>query len=290
MNRKAILSALRPSPFAPEAAARATLSIPPLRNPPEIDLENRILRNVVICTCALATDGMIFLPDRMETETFLRAGGPVVSRHTQAGPGQPVLSPDGKPIVIAAARGLLATETELTVTELQFADTELGRDFAYLYGVNPKREVFARSWSIEAPIVERMTATWEQARIISGQYWDQIIADRLMPKMTAVPVVTKSQLNTFAAVPVGADKHALTRASLDGNQAANLLLTNLNLQEAGEYLAAIRKENADMRERVARLETELKALRGEVASAAAQSNSDAVLQELQAMLSAARRQ
>lgn len=249
--------------------------------PVECDLEKRILRRAVFATTGLASDGWIVLPAGMNLERYQRQSI-VTSRHI-AGGDQAAIQ-DGDPIVIARALNLAVSDLEL-ISEVQFADTRQGWEYGYLYGLNPEKTPFMRSWSIEGPILERRSATWQDARVLAAQYWDETLAERMRGKASRVMVATRYELNSVAAVALGADRNALTRAASDGNGAARDWLTRIDLEASSTELETLKRELAETDARMARLERELKALTGEVASAARQRNSEALLAELRGLRS-----
>lgn len=253
--------------------------------PPQVDLEQRILRNVVPVTAGLASDGWIIVPAGIDLDGF--RANPIVTRRHLMQTGDAIVS-DERPVVIGRALNPRLNSGEL-VTDVQFPDTDLGRDYAYLYGVNPAREVYMRAWSIEGPILERGAVNFEEARKLAGEYWDEITAERVRNRQTQVNVAVRFAMLAFAAVPAGADKHALTRAYRAGVATAGDIVARMDLQDAGALLAEVGAMMKNQEARMARLEQELKALRGEAASAAARGDSEAILREARALVDMARR-
>lgn len=242
--------------------------------PVDGDIDQRILRQVVFATTGLASDGWIILPEGMDLSRYERE--PIVlSRHMRGDAGT-----IPGPMVIGRALKLMASNVELAA-EVQFADTQEGREYAYLYGLNKDRTPYMRAWSVEGPVIERRSATWKDAQAISAQYWDAALAERLRDRLTSVQVALRFELAGVAAVPSGADRGALTRAASDGVQTAQALLARMDLEAAGAELAGLMSERLDaMEATVARLEMDIQALRGEGASAAARGDSEAVLAEV----------
>lgn len=247
-------------------------------NTVERDLEKRILRGVVFATTGLASDGMILLPAGIGTERYER--DPIVTRRHLARASEPTAG-EG-PLVVARALALARTQMELTA-EVQFADTQDGRDYAYLYGVNAEALPYMRGWSIEGPVLESTQANWTQARTLSGQYWDDTLAQRLRQRLTSVAVATRFELASVALVAAGADRGALTRACREGVRAAGAVLAELELAAAGTELAALREMVGAQAGRLASLEQEILALRRDGAAAAARGDTAAILAELTEM-------
>ena len=249
--------------------------------PPEVDLEKRILRNVVIATDRLATDGWIILPAGIDTADFVKRGGQVLAKH---GMGFSMRSE-----VIGRAIALAPSAQELMVTETQFADTELGREYAYLAGINKDGEggapvAYMRGWSISGPILQSETWGWEAARGYLGERWDENVATLIRKHKTQVDVATKVEMREYSAVAIGADRGALTRAYVErGIKLAGTIGAEMDFRQAIEEVAAMKSERTELTQRIERIEREIQALRGEGASAAAQRNSEAVLAEVRSM-------
>lgn len=251
-----------------------------LNRPVDCDVEKRMLRGAVFATTGLASDGAILLPSGMDLARFIQR--PVILDDHQDVPGA---TADHKvPNVVANAADLDAGELELSAT-VQFADTARGRDFAYLYGCNPAKEVYMRAWSVEAAIAETQQVDWPTAQKLSAQFWDAPLAARMQKRgIKRVLVGLSSDLKAVAAVPYGADRGALTRAGRDGVAAASELVARLDLDAATSGLDHLKSELSDTNERITRLEKDIQALRGEGASAAARGDSEALLNEVRELL------
>jgi hypothetical protein len=241
----------------------------------DVDVEKRIVRGAVFATSGLASDGWIILPEGMALERFRRAPL-VLARHLTGG------EQGTRSLVVGNALSMTASATELTA-EVQFADTADGRDYAWLYGCNQERQPFMRAWSVEGPILERGTASWAEARKLTGEYWDETAAELLRRTLTTVAVAVRFELTAVAAVAAGADRNALTRAFDAGNATAGAILSKMDLDAAREELAAFKARWEDADKRIARLEADLQALRGEGASAAARGDSEAICAELRSL-------
>lgn len=249
--------------------------------PPDIDLEKRILRNATIATRRLAEDGWIILPEGIETADYLK--NPIVkARH---GSEKTIRSP-----VIGRVLSLGRDADSLFAQELQFADTELGREYAYLCGVNADKEVYMRAWSVSGDVLERGALGFSAARSALGSLWDENIAEVVRQQRTQISVAQRFLMNEFSSVPNGSDHGALTRASAAGIRAAGEILTAMDLSAAQQELAALaelgqamKQEGLARDERLTKLERDLQALRGEGASAAAQRNSEAILAEVRGL-------
>jgi hypothetical protein len=242
---------------------------------PEVDVEKRTISRCVVATIGLASDGWIILPSGIDLSNYL--SNPVVTARHLMSPGNEVVVQTADSMVIARCLGLTRTSDELVADAIQFADTEQGRDFAYLYGVNPSREAYMRAWSVEGIMLNRVDVTFERAKELSGQYWDEATAARVRKSQKKVNLCGDFVMLSFAAVATGADKNALSRAARDGIKSADGLIARLDLDEAGGELASIKKMLGEKDTRIEQLEHELQALRGEGASAAVRGDSEALL-------------
>lgn len=239
--------------------------------PVDCDPAKRLLRSAIFLTTGLASDGAIILPEGLDLARYQE--NPIVTdRHLRL-PGQP---PDQSAATIGNAVALTRSATELAA-EVEFADTRLGRDFAYLYGVNEEKRPYMRAWSIEGNFLERQAVSWDAARKISGPYWDEPLAEMLRTQGGRPSVCSRFLLKSVAAVCTGADRNALTRADSAGCALAGELVSRIDLQLAGTELADVKTQLGRSNERIDRLEREIQALRGEGASAAAQGDSEAIL-------------
>ena len=247
----------------------------------EVDVVNRILRRCVVSTRGLATDGWIIVPDGISFEDFLK--NPVVTaRHIED-------QEDAPPMPVTIGRCLAVRNTpDGTETETQFADTQLGRDWAYLYGVNERKEVYCRAWSINARILEAEAWSFDKARQFAGAFWSQETADVIAKRQTQVNVATRSMVRAYSAVELGADRFALSRAAAEGNRMAGTLMLRTDLKAANEALAELKRNAEADRTQLRKLEEEIKAIRGQEASAAARRDSEALLSELRRLLDLAR--
>jgi len=247
------------------------------QRPVECDVEQRILRSVIFASTGVASDGWIILPGGINLERFEK--NPIITdRHFKAAPGQP--SPE--PVVIGSAIDLQHGQTELA-GGVRFADTALGRDYAYLCGINPDRTPHMRGWSVEGPVLESQHVDWSAARKISAQYWDEALAERLQDRTAQVHVATRFELTNVAACALGADRSALTRACSAGVAVAGELLARMDLEAAGDTLSILRNEMAGQQARLDKLEEDILALRRDGAAAAARGDTADVLAELRAM-------
>jgi outer membrane murein-binding lipoprotein Lpp len=244
-----------------------------VNRPVDCDVEKRIIRQAVISTTGLAADGMILLPEGILLERYLK--NPIVTRMHLA-----LLSdvPE-EPVVIGAVVSLVPAPLEL-VAEIQFADTEQGRDYAVLYGCNATRQACMRGWSVEGAILETISANWKQAQTISGQYWDAVLSERLQKKLTSIKIIRRFELSVLSAEALGADRNALTRAAKVGVAVAGELLTRIDLHAATMEVAQLKTRMSETDAKVLQLEKDITALRGEQAAGAAQSNAAALLEEL----------
>lgn len=247
--------------------------------PPDVDIERRVLRGVVVATRSLASDGFILEPMGIELADFQR------DPQVRALHGPPTFSAQAP--VIARALVLEPSRAEL-VAEVQFADTTLGREYAYLYGVNEKREVFMRAWSVNAQIIERRTLGLAEARRLLGDLFDEEMAERVTRAGAAIGHATRSRMVEFSAVLKGADRNALTRAFGGGVATAGTILAELDMQEAIERIEVLKRTQDEAAERLSKLEEELLALRRDGAAAAARGDTAGILSELKRLAEAIR--
>jgi hypothetical protein len=251
--------------------------------PVDCDLENRILRGAVFATTGLASDGAIVLPSGVDVPKYM--ANPVVTDWHVNVPGA---EGPARAETIGAALDMEQTDTELTAS-VQFADTERGRQFARLYGVNESRTACMRAWSIEGAMTETLRADFAAAKRIAGQYWDEALATRLARRINAVTVAARFEIKLVAAVSTGADRGALTRAArADNLDVAFEAVARMDLDAAADTIAVLQREHSAMREDIARLRQDMQALRGEGASAAARGDSEALLAQCRELLSVAR--
>lgn len=248
------------------------------RKPVDCDCEKGILRNCCLATTGIASDGWIILPEGIDLAQYLKT--PIVTaRHIAQMGDATVIQENTKPAVIANVLNLKAGAMEL-IGEIQFARTGDGYDYGYLYGLNPDKQPFMRSWSVEGAVLERKSVNWKQAEALSRPYFDPILAERLRAKITQVQVATRFELRVVAAVPLGADRSALTRAAQSGMRVAGEILARMDLDAASSELVEMKKKLEETDSRLVRLESEIQALRAEGASAGARRDSEAVLAEV----------
>lgn len=246
--------------------------------PVEMDIGKRILRGAVFATTGLASDGAIVLPEGIDATQYLR--NPVVTDRHQTNLADPARPNDPRPI--AATLELDRAETEM-IAAIQFADTELGREYAHLYGLNDAGTVFMRGWSIEGVMAEVSNVGFDAARKIAGPFWHEELAKRLARRASHVRVATRFEMKLVAAAAVGADRDALTRAARDGIGAAWELVARADFEQAENIIGDLQADNAAMRERIARIERDMQAMRADGASAGARGDSGAILSEIREM-------
>lgn len=262
------------------ATAEASVyAVRPQLNTPEIDLLHRILRGVVVATRSLAEDGYIIEPMGIDLSLYLQ-NPQVGAKHGKA---ETLLSPCiGRALAIGVTpQGLMA--------DVQFADTTLGRDYAYLHGVNPEKEVYMRAWSIAVSMTSKRMVTLAEGKRLAGDGWNEDIAKGL-PKEFAgrVGYAEKTLMREFSSVYVGADRGALTRAFSNGCATAGNLVSEIDLKAAGERIAALERERGTDRARIETLERDIQALRDDGASAVSRGDSEAIVRQLDEMLAVCR--
>lgn len=246
----------------------------------DVDLEKRILRRCVVATRSLAGDGYIISPEGIDFAQY-RENPVVLAQHGKVVLDSPATI--GRCLAIEVSRDGFVTET-------QFADTRLARDYAYLYGVNATKEVFCRAWSINVKVQESEQISFDQAQAIAGELWDEALANSLRQEMPAVHVARKSRLEEYSAVALGEDRKALTRAAEAGIEVAGKMIFDMDLGAMQACVAELKRNEAAYSARLAKLEQEIQALRSEGASAAARSDSEAVLNALRSLRDLSRRQ
>lgn len=241
----------------------------------EVDVKERILKRAQFVTRRIASDGGIVDPSGINVR-FFQENPVVLMMHGRLGGGFPVV---GRSISLKA--NALGMESET-----QFADTSMGRELAYLYGCNEKKEVYARGWSFGWDTTQMETWTLERAKSWLASDYDDAGVPEWVKRGNEVWVAVRSVMNEYSAVALGADKAALSRAFGGGVRLAGELLTDMDLHEATRMLAEVRNEQNAERSRIEKLEHDIQALRGEGASAAARGDSEAIVRELDAWLRA----
>lgn len=240
---------------------------------PNIDHEKRTIRHVIL-TDTLADDGGIMLPEGMSVDRFSKNGS-VLARHGLPGQAASFRSP-----VIGRNVSLRFLPHEVEAVT-QFADTELGREYAYLYGINDKKEVYVRAWSARADIHERVVMQVERARNILGVAIDMSLLPAAVKKSNSVWVGLRSELTEYSAVPFGADKNALSRAMKDGVSVAGEIILQMDFEEMKESMELLRQENKANKDKLEKFERDMLALSREGAAAAERGDTAIILREIQ---------
>jgi hypothetical protein len=229
---------------------------------PQIDLEKR----TVNCTVTTNSSPAIWYRSaRRHHHQVLRA--------------EPVVRAEHNGPVIGRSLGL--TKTPLGMDSItQFAETDTGRDYAYLYGCNEKHEVFMRAWSFGWRSL--VTEIWglDRARQYLGSLWD----DETAIGVNDVWVSVRSEMNEYSVVPVGADREALSRAFGGGVRSAGAIIAGMDLTAAQRQLNTLEdtfkefvKTQEDVRTQIAQLQKDIQALRGDGSAAAARGDSAEIL-------------
>lgn len=240
---------------------------------PTIDKEKRTIRNTVT-TRLLARDGGIVKPEGIITRFFEQ--NPVVQ--ALHGRGDTRNSP-----VIGKSLGLEVTPRGMeSVT--QFADTELGREYAYLYGINDKGEVFMRAWSFGWNSLEVERWSLDQAKSYLGNDWDESVLSVFDKRMNDVWVSVRSEMLEYSAVAVGADREGLSRAFAGNVRMAGELITALDLEAARSEICALKNNTNELTARCDLFEQKIQALSREGSEAARRGDSSALLEEIKSLV------
>jgi len=247
----------------------------------EVDVAKRILKRARIMTNGIASDGGIVIPSGISVR-FYEQNPQVFLRH---GCTDNVAFP-----VVGRSLGLTPSATGMeSVT--QFADDPdgLGRQIAYLYGVNEENEVYSRGWSFAWKTLEREWWSLSQARDYLGDAYDEDLVPDEALESGQIWVVARCAMNEYSAVPLGADRKALSRAYSDkGIRLAGEIIARMDLESATREVADLKTQSEVDRKRLDKLEQDILALSRDGASAAARGDTDAVRSALEEMLSAVR--
>lgn len=238
----------------------------------EVDVAQRILKRATIVTRGIASDGGIVDPAGIVVR-FYQENPQVLAMHG-------FITGEHSP-VIGRSLGLVPTAFGME-SQTQFADTELGREYAYLYGVNEKKEVYSRGWSFGWNTTEIETWPLAKARAWLGADYNEDLLPRHVRERGEVWVAKKSVMNEYSAVAMPADRKALSRAMADGIRTAAALVSEIDLSAALAAIAELRETHLQDQARIARLEREVLALQGDGAGAALRGDTSAILAELDA--------
>jgi hypothetical protein len=242
--------------------------------PVDCDMEKRILRRVCFVTRAIAQDGGVVLPLGLRTDVF-EAGGEILARHGMSTEARP--QNIGRPLTV----NLTERFGEVSV---QFADTELARDYAYLYGLNDQRIPFARGWSFSWNDIETTTWGLAEAKRELGPDYDPDLLPDVVVKKRSVWVVKRGLLKEVSATPRRSDLKALTRAWHEHNiREAASLAHAIQMDEATSTIAELKRERQLDQARIAVLERDVAALRGAASPPAALGDGGDLVAELAAL-------
>lgn len=237
----------------------------------EVDVAERILERAQFVTRRLAADGGIVMPEGIEVR-FYQQNPVVLGRHGRCD--------DIRLPVVGRSLGLERNALGM-VSRTQFADTDVGRDYAYLYGVNEKSEVYARGWSFGWETTSREVWTLAAAKAWLGPDWDDALVPSEARRYDEVWVARASVMNEYSAVPVGADRAALSRAYMEsGIRTAAEMVAAMDLQDARDELTRMRAMVDEGNTRIGRLEQQMQALSRDGAAAAGRGDSAALLAEI----------
>jgi hypothetical protein len=235
---------------------------------PGVDLKRRTI-TATVATRKLARDGGILLPEGLVVRSY-ETNPVVLAMHG--------MGCDRNSAVIGACTGMTISARDL-VAETQFADTELGREYFYLYGGNEAGEVYMRAWSFGWDPLETRWISLEEARTLLGSDWDEELVPNWVRRDGSVWVCDKGEMLEYSAVSIGADRDALSRAMKQGNRAAAIVATEMDLMKAQRTIDELRVYEA-LREKVERLEKELLAIRSKGEAAAADGDTACLIEAL----------
>ncbi len=232
----------------------------------------------VISTRKIASDGGILDPEGIDLSAY-RANSVVLASHIS----DPF--PNGRAPVIG--RSVALTRDSAGVwSQTQFADTELGREWAYLYGLNDEGEVYMRAWSIGWDDRRVEWLTHAQARAWLGDDYDDDIANRF----EAIWLAAESEMTEYSPVAIGADRDALSRAAGKKNiRTAAGILADLDLNQAAHDLATLRASQTEINSRIERLEKSIQALRRDGPAAATRGDSADIANQIHNLASEIRK-
>jgi len=233
---------------------------------PQMDADARTIRSVIL-TDRVARDGGIVLPDGMDIAAYMR--NPIV-RENHTGP------------VVGRCLDLnvMAHEVEAVT---QFADNEKGRDYAYLYGLNPENEVFMRAWSARATVLEQQTWGYSKVMALLGTEFEPEELPPRQRQQRSVWVAVRSVLREYSVVPLGADRLALSRAFDDGCETAGDVIARIDLADAQTEISLLRCSQEQLQRQLNTLEEQMQALRRDGAAAAKRGDSAALLAEVRSL-------
>ncbi len=226
------------------------------------DVPKRTLSNVQLMTRAPATDGGIVIPGGVDL-SYYRENPVVLAKHAMDDWG----GAQHKSPVIGRALDVAMNDDGLVAT-VQFADTELGREYATLYGCSEEGTAYARAWSFGWKTLEQEWWGLEKARAYCGELWDEGLLPEYFRERGEVWVATKSRIDEFSAVAIGADRQALTRAQAGGVRLAGDLLREMDLSEARGRIRDLEQQNEGQQTRLESIERDLAALTGKASPAA----------------------
>ena len=251
----------------PERLIRTTIG-----QPTTIDIKKRTIENVVT-TKLLARDGGIVIPEGIITRFFVE--NPVVcALHCRA--------VESRSPVVGRSLGLVKYALGMSSTT-QFADTELGREYAYLYGINEAAEVYMRAFSFGWSTLDVQYWTLDQAKQYLASDWDEEILSVWDKRMNEVWVATRSEMHEYSVVPVGADRESLSRAFGENIRVAGELITSLDLQEATTEITTLRNKQQLTERKLSDLEKKIQALSRDGSAAAERGDSAAFLEEVRSL-------
>jgi hypothetical protein len=197
---------------------------------------------------------------------------------------------DARSGVIGRSLGLTPTRLGLE-SRTQFADTDLGREYAYLYGVNEKKEVYARGWSFGWTTLAVVFWSLADARAFVGEdLWNEDLVAPWVRQEDRVWVALKSLMHEYSAVEIGADRNALTRAFREkGIRTAGQMLARMDLTEATCELRSLKSRMLEETKQIEKLDQQIQALHRDDAEAAVRGDTSGILAEVRGLVELARR-
>ena len=246
-------------------------ALTPTAKEPTIDLEKRTILSEFV-TRSLARDGGILDPAGAVLKYYLE--NPVVlARHG--------LDREQQAPVIGRTLAMEQTPKGITAT-VQFAETDLALDYARLHGVNEKKEVYMRGWSVSWDSAEYEAWSLEDAQAWLGADWDEDAVPQWLRNSGIVWYAGRWELTEFSSVEVGCDRNALSRAHKAGVRLAGEIITRQDLTEARGLLAGLAEFASciALKSELRALSRRMRALAGDGAAAGSRGDTAELLDDI----------